>query len=460
MQVPEEAQNRDVLLDVRSFLSNANIYENKKLHASILFADLVGSTEFKRYHNVREGLAKVVQHNEVVRECVDRFRGSVIKYLGDGVIAMFEGAKSEFRALEAGIETIRQMRVANEHQQWQYPFSMDTKIGIHSGPVWIFKYHDSPEDPQGTTVDIAARLSSLAGPNQVLCTKETYKIAQQAGGLPDPSAEFKRYLKGINDRFDLRVIMPKGYEYRPWDTESPSHEVRGKLEEAYRLLYEKKSKEAFNAFRRISEQHPDTYTANVFVAEYLLNDHAPTEQEYRDRLCKAEDHIDKAMCARPNSSHVWLLLGSLHFKHYEIEQDTIHIEKAIDCVRKAIPLARDWNNLGEFLQAKVCLLLFLQALVRERKDQGALDEANRLCIELEPIIEKAFDGCRSDFYVGYASVQLQSGSSDYKQIEEMIIRARELNPKNFRIGEVERDLGKRCSSNGGYAGMSSVSLFK
>ena len=102
MQEPNQNQNRDVLLPVQKFLKDISIFEDKEVHASILFADLVGSTEFKRRQSVRDGLAKVVRHNEVVRNCVRSFDGSVVKYIGDGVMAKFEGKQHEFRTIQAG----------------------------------------------------------------------------------------------------------------------------------------------------------------------------------------------------------------------------------------------------------------------------------------------------------------------------------------------------------------------
>ena len=313
----------------------------------------------------------------------------MVKYIGDGVMAIFEGEQCESRAIQAGLETIRQMKVANEQQGWDFPFSMVTKVGIHSGSVWMFEYDDSPEDPQGTTVDVAARLSSLAGPNQVLCTKQVYETGCQTGRLPKPSAEFKRYLKGVTERFDLMVIVPEGYVYDPPDVEDPSPELEARLKEAYRLMDEKKSDEAFEAFERVSDEYPDNYLANTCVAEYLLREDVATDQEAGDKLRRVEDHIDRAMYYRPNSCQVWLLRGSLHFKYFEMDRDTVHIEKAIDCAKKAARLAYDWRNTGGILQAKVCLIHFLQTFARERKDSGALDEARNLCVELEPYVELA-----------------------------------------------------------------------
>ena len=101
------------------------------------------------------------------------------------------------------------------------------------------------------------------------------------------------------------------------------------------------------------------------------------------------------------------------------------------------------------LQAKVNLIDFLQTLSREQKDPGVLDDARRLCVELEPFVEQAFNDCRSLFYVAYASAQLQSGSTDFEKMEQMIERAKELNPWSFRVREVERNLIKHRYPNGG-----------
>lgn len=97
--------------------------------------------------------------------------------------------------------------------------------------------------------------------------------------------------------------------------------------------------------------------------------------------------------------------------------------------------------------------------MREAKDKEALDEARRLCLELEPSVEHAFNDCRSDFYVAYASVQLQSGSSDFAAVEQMLKQAKELNSHNVRVYELELDLVRR-HPNGGVAGVFNVSAFE
>ena len=461
-QVPDQNGNRNAGVDVGEYLANADRFKDKEVQASILFADLVGSTEFKRYHTPLEGLAKVLQHNLIVTACCKRFSGLVVKYVGDGVMAMFEGPDSECRALQAGLEAIQQMHAENERRSWGFPFSMVTKVGMHKGPVWMFKYGNSSEDPQGTTVDIAARLSSLAGSHHVLCTRQIYDTACacRVGTFPKPCGEFRRYLRGIREPFDVVVVVPEGYPYDAPDEERPLSEVEKKLKEAYRLMHQKKPAEALAAFKQISDQNPDNYHANVSAAEYLMKEPHGDDKEDDGRLSEIADHIDRAMCSQPSSCQVWLLQASLDCRRFETSHNVAYIREAVKCARKAIYFADEWRNTGAMLQTRVCLIHFLQALAREGKDKDALDEARRLCVELESSVEHAFNECGSDFYVAYASVQLQSGSTDYETVERMLRRAKELNPLNVRVYEVELDLAKRRHPNGGIAGVLNVPAFE
>ncbi len=367
VQDPGQDRNRDVRVDVKAYLASANAFADKEVQVTILFADLVGSTEFKRYHGPRDGLAKVLRHNDVVTDCCTRLGGSVVKYLGDGLMVMFEGEQSARRALQAGLDTIQGMQAANAHLKWEFPFSMATRIGIHSGPVWMFRYGESPEDPQGTTVDIAARLTSLAGSNQVLCAKETYETARSDGTFPPPCGEFRGYLRGIREPFDLMVVMPAGYHYGGLDEERPLSEVEKKLKEAYRLMHEKRHQDALAAFKRISEENPDNYHANVSVAEYLLKEPYSGGQEGESKLSAIADYIDRAMCSQPNSCQVWLLQASLGFRRFEISHQIGHIRQAVKCVRKAIHFADEWRNAGAMLQTRVCLVHFLQVLAPKQR---------------------------------------------------------------------------------------------
>jgi tetratricopeptide (TPR) repeat protein len=371
-------------------------------------------------------------------------------------MGFFEGEGCEWRALQAGLEMVRQIQLANRRQQWlDYPFAMSTRIGVHSGPVWIFQYAESPEDLQGKTVDIASRLVSLTGPNQILCTQEVYDAACKVGEFPKPRAELQRYLQGMDDPFALVVVMPEGFHYQAPDVGGLWPDVEKRLRDAQVLVDQRKYDEALAAFRQVSNEYRGDFAANICTAEQLLRDYggghvAPDE----DRLREAGVYVGRALGCRPDSSHAWLLFGWLHFAYYtRSHKDTPRIREAIECARKAWRLAQASLNTGGTLQAQVCLIHFLYTRARHERDWDALDEARRLCIEVQPSVDRAFNDCRSDFYVVYASVQLLSGSSDFDRVREMLKMAKDFNPRNFRVYEVEQELARRYYPNGGVGGI-------
>lgn len=460
----ENGQKRDVLVDVKHFLEDINSYDSKAIHASILFSDLVGSTEFKRYHSIREGLAKTVLHNEVVTKCIIRHGGRVVKYIGDEVMGIFEGEESERLALNAALSIIVEIDGANQQQKWTYfPYSMSTKIGIHSGSVWMFNYGGNQEDPQGTTVDIAARLTSIACPNQIICTKDTYEKACEKYKFPEPKAKHKRYLKGIKELFELSVIVPEGYSSEASISGIQSTPLQKQLNEAYRLIHEKKRNEAFEILNRIYVDNPGDYHVNIHMAEYLLwkgDNGVNTDEQTLETWRMAEKHLEQAVCSRPNSCQSWLLFSWLYFKYYEIGNGDIgQLDKAIECTRRALQCAQDWVNVGSILQAKVNLIHFLSVHARMTGNGEKLNEARNLCVEIHPHIENILNDCRSDFYVAYATVQNMSGSQDYDKIEDMLKKARDLNPRNVRIHKIAEEINKRRYPDNGLSGMLDLSEF-
>ena len=445
--------NNDTLTAIASLLDGHGMYENRTTHVCILLADLVGSTEFKRYHGMVQGLAKTVMHNKVAGRSIETCGGRVVKYVADAVMGMFEGERCEAAALASGLHMIREMSVANEQQGWYgFPYAMSTRIGVCSGPVWMFVYQNSAEDPQGATIDIAARLAGLAAPDQVLCTQDTYGAACKDGQFPQPDIQFTRYLNGIRGKQALAAISPEGYVCMPPYSQPHAAPLELELKKAFHLVHLKRHAEALTLFQQIYESCPENFHANVFLAEQLLRESTRTDEAVLGKLQRAEEHLDQARCARLNSCQVWRLLSSVHFKQFELQGDDKSLQLAISEAREACRLAQDWPDMGGFLQATVWLIQLLHALYTKTGNQHALDEAKQLCVELEPHINGCFNECRSDFYVAYAAIQLHSGSTDYDNLEEVLQKARGLNPKNYHVYEVIHDVMRQHHPNGGIAG--------
>lgn len=137
------------------------VHNNDTVHdATIVFADLTGSTRvFETIGNARaaETVTRLIQW--ISRVC-ESHRGRVVKSLGDGVFAIFPDGAT---AIEAVVELQRhhRKRLAN----WPQPLHMALKIGVATGPVVEVK-----GDAYGDAVNLASRLSDLAGPEQVWVT--------------------------------------------------------------------------------------------------------------------------------------------------------------------------------------------------------------------------------------------------------------------------------------------------
>ena len=145
---------------------------------TLLFTDIVGSTEMA----VRLGHAAwrdlLARHNQVVRSVLDRHRGREVSTTGDGFLAVFEGAA---RAVRAAVD-IRAQAAS---------LGMIIRAGIHTGEVEIIG-----SDVRGVAVHEAARISAAAAPGEILVSSMTYQLA--SGGDIALESRGEREFKGLD----------------------------------------------------------------------------------------------------------------------------------------------------------------------------------------------------------------------------------------------------------------------
>lgn len=127
---------------------------------TVVFADLTGSTRvFEAMGNARatETVTRLVQW---IGSVCESHRGRVVKTLGDGVFAIFPDGVSAVNAV---------LELQRNHQKrlsvWPAPLRMDLQIGVASGEVL-----EVDHDAYGDAVNLASRLSDLAGPGQIWAT--------------------------------------------------------------------------------------------------------------------------------------------------------------------------------------------------------------------------------------------------------------------------------------------------
>jgi class 3 adenylate cyclase/pimeloyl-ACP methyl ester carboxylesterase len=146
------AGDSDQALDeIESFVtgSRAATPTNRVL-STVLFTDIVGSTERAEALGDQAWTTALDAHNRVVDKHVASARGDVIKYTGDGALATFDGPARAITCACAIRDAVQDL-------------GLEIRAGLHTGEVEMVD-----RDVHGIAVHIAARIMALAGPGEVL----------------------------------------------------------------------------------------------------------------------------------------------------------------------------------------------------------------------------------------------------------------------------------------------------
>ena len=158
--------------------------------ATILFVDIVGSTQMA----VRLGDAAwrdfLADHNEVARELVDRYRGREIGTIGDGFVAIFDSPARGVRCALSLVARAEDRRYA-------------VRAGLHTGEV-----EQASDDVRGVAVHVAARVAAEAADGEVLVSSTTRALLAGAGFTLTNRGS--RTLKGLDEPEILYAVEPEG----------------------------------------------------------------------------------------------------------------------------------------------------------------------------------------------------------------------------------------------------------
>ena len=173
-----------VLSEVQEFLTGTRYEpEPDRVLATVLFTDIVDSTHTAaelgdaRWREVLEG------HQRSVQAALGRFGGRQVKSTGDGFLATFDGPA-------------RSIRCAHEVLGSAEPLGIRVRAGIHTGECEVMG-----DDIGGIAVHIAARVSALAEPGEVLVSRTVKDLV--AGSGIEFAERGSHTLKGVPDRWEL-----------------------------------------------------------------------------------------------------------------------------------------------------------------------------------------------------------------------------------------------------------------
>jgi pimeloyl-ACP methyl ester carboxylesterase len=173
--------------EIEEFLTGTrHVADPHRRLATVLFSDIVDSTERAVELGDDRWRELLDRHNVAVRAELGRFEGTEVKTLGDGFLATFEGPAAAIRCATA----IRDATAAIE---------IPVRVGLHCGEIEL-----TGDDIGGITVHIAARISALAGPGEVLVSR-TVKDLVAGSGITFTSHGTER-LKGVPDEWEILAV--------------------------------------------------------------------------------------------------------------------------------------------------------------------------------------------------------------------------------------------------------------
>lgn len=178
----------DALLDeVEEFVTGVRERrEPDRALATILFTDIVGSTERATTLGDRSWAALLESHHASVRRQLERFRGTELDTAGDGFFAAFDGPARGIRCAVAIRDAVRSL-------------GLEIRVGLHTGEC-----EKAASKLTGTAVNIGARVGALAAPGEILVSSTVVDLVAGSGLRFEDRGEHE--LKGLSGRRRLFAV--------------------------------------------------------------------------------------------------------------------------------------------------------------------------------------------------------------------------------------------------------------
>ena len=178
---PMRSDSEAILSEIQRFLIAAlQPVEADRVLATVMFSDIVGSTEHAVTLGDRRWRELLAQHHQVVRYELQRFRGHEVDTAGDGFLATFDGPA-------------RGVRCAARLVQALQPLGLDIRVGLHTGECEMVG-----NKVAGIAVHIGARVATAAQPGEVMVSSTVKDLVAGSGlrfgdrgiqtlkGIPEP----------------------------------------------------------------------------------------------------------------------------------------------------------------------------------------------------------------------------------------------------------------------------------
>jgi class 3 adenylate cyclase len=154
--------------------------------ATVLFTDIVGSTDRAAEMGDARWRELLAQHDQVVRRALDRFEGREVKTTGDGFLATFDGPARAIRCAQAIHESLR-------------PIGVDVRAGLHTGEIDLVD-----GDVAGIAVHLGARVMAEAGSGETVVSSTVKDLVVGSEIVFEDRGE--HHLKGVPGTWRLFAV--------------------------------------------------------------------------------------------------------------------------------------------------------------------------------------------------------------------------------------------------------------
>jgi class 3 adenylate cyclase/tetratricopeptide (TPR) repeat protein len=198
----------------------------ERKHITVLFADVAGSMDLQEQLDSEVWAQIMGRFVSVLAEGIGRFGGTVDKFTGDGIMALFGAPVAQEDHARRACHAARHLTVSigaySEELRREQGVDLHVRLGLNSGEVVVGRVGENVTlDPTalGHTVGLAQRMESLAEPGQVYLTEATARLVQgwfrleHLGSFP---------IKGARDPQDVYALgAPAASPGRPRVGASP-----------------------------------------------------------------------------------------------------------------------------------------------------------------------------------------------------------------------------------------------
>jgi class 3 adenylate cyclase len=244
-------------------ITKVQLGDHVSAEMAVMFSDIRGFTTLSEKMTAQENFNFVNEYLKLVSPIIQKHEGFVVKFLGDGMMAIFPYGVAD--AVQAGIEKARAVQAFNDTLKLRGLPPISVGIGIHTGPMMVGMIGEDLRmqgDAFSDNVNLTARLEGLNKfyGSSIIVSEEIVRQISQPEDFKMRSLG-KAIVKGRVNALGLYEI----YDGLPPETVKTREAARADFEHAVSLYQQAKFREAGKLFDKVLEHDPNDKAAKLYL---------------------------------------------------------------------------------------------------------------------------------------------------------------------------------------------------